>query len=99
MKRNDRLAASKKQTEALLRKVGYVGGKGSVHKVPDYSTPVANLAPLSNTVTYSSKSKKREANVYDGERVLLGIATMHKSNMVPVFSKADATDIAKMRRG
>jgi hypothetical protein len=42
---------------------------------------------------------KREPQVYNGKRKLLGIATMHKSNMVPVFSKDDAEDIAKMRRG
>ena len=30
---------------------------------------------------------------------MIGIATMHKSNSVPVFSTEDAKDIAKMRRG
>ena len=35
---------------------------------------------------------------YSGERKLIGIATMHKSNMVPVFAKQDAEDIARMRR-
>jgi hypothetical protein len=40
----------------------------------------------------------RKENVYTGDK-LLGIATMHKSNMVPVFSKESAEDIAKMRRG
>lgn len=30
---------------------------------------------------------------------MLGVATMHKSNQVPVFSKEDAVDISKMRRG
>lgn len=29
---------------------------------------------------------------------LLGIATMHKSNSVPVFRQQDAEDIARMRR-
>jgi len=29
---------------------------------------------------------------------LLGIATMHKSNLVPVFSQEDAESISKMRR-
>jgi hypothetical protein len=29
---------------------------------------------------------------------LIGIATMHKSNLVPVFSEEDAEAIAKMRR-
>jgi hypothetical protein len=42
---------------------------------------------------------KPEQKVYSGERKLLGIATMHKSNMVPVFAKQDAEDIARMRRG
>jgi len=42
---------------------------------------------------------KNDPKVYSGERKLLGIATMHKSNMVPVFAKSDAEDIAKMRRG
>jgi len=35
---------------------------------------------------------------YSGERKLLGIGTMHKSNMVPIFEQSDAEDIAKMRR-
>jgi len=38
--------------------------------------------------------------VYSGQRRLLGIATMHKSNLVPVFAdrSEDAQDIAHMRR-
>ena len=42
----------------------------------------------------------KESNVYSGERQLLGIATMHKSNMVPVFAdkKEEAKEIASMRR-
>ena len=43
-------------------------------------------------------SKKKEIQQYSGKRKLLGIATMHKSNMVPVFDKEAAKDIAKMRR-
>ena len=35
--------------------------------------------------------------VYTGTKVK-GIATMHKSNAVPVFSDEEATDISKMRR-
>ena len=47
----------------------------------------------------------KEALKYTGERRLVGIATMHKSNMVPVFADDDdkdgsrqATEIAQMRR-
>lgn len=35
---------------------------------------------------------------YSGDRKLIGIGTMHKSNMVPVFEQSDAEDIARMRR-
>jgi hypothetical protein len=37
---------------------------------------------------------------YTGEQKLLGIATMHKSNMVPIFedNKQMAIEIARMRR-
>lgn len=40
---------------------------------------------------------RKESSQYTGGK-LLGIATMHKSNMVPVFKKQDAEDISKMRR-
>lgn len=56
------------------------------------------------TVQYPSEDSgtwtaaKKETMHYTGDK-LLGIATMHKSNMVPVFSKQEAEDISKMRRG
>ena len=52
-----------------------------------------------NLPEYDPSMAKREPQVYNGKRKLLGIATMHKSNMVPVFSKDNAEEIAKMRRG
>jgi hypothetical protein len=42
---------------------------------------------------------KKETRVYDGERKLLGIATLHKSVMQPVFDAEYAKDVARMRRG
>ena len=44
--------------------------------------------------TTEAKEKKQ----YTGTK-LVGIATMHKSNMVPVFSKDEATEVSRMRRG
>lgn len=41
---------------------------------------------------------KRKVNIYNGKRRLLGIATLHKSNLVPVFEKEDLVQIGKMRR-
>tara|TARA_B100000963_G_scaffold361781_1_gene399482 strand:- start:2751 stop:3134 length:384 start_codon:yes stop_codon:yes gene_type:complete len=71
----------------------------SILSKPDYSTNRTGL-PTSDIIPGGSTGPK-ERQVYSGERQLLGIATMHKSNMVPVFAdkKEDAVDIAKMRRG
>ena len=43
---------------------------------------------------------RKEPMQYTGDRKLVGIATMHKSNAVPIFEddKEHAKDIARMRR-
>ena len=72
----------------------------------EYETPKPYVR---NTTQYRSLTTsnvipgacaKKETQVYSGERQLLGIATMHKSNMVPVFAdnKEEAIEIAQMRR-
>ena len=50
-------------------------------------------------ISYDPSMAKKEDKVYNGKRKLLGIATLHKSNMVPVFDKESAIEIARMRRG
>lgn len=40
---------------------------------------------------------KGEDKVYTGDKVI-GIAVMHKSNAVPIFSDEAAKDVSKMRR-
>lgn len=40
---------------------------------------------------------KAPAKVYTGTK-MMGIATMHKSNAVPVFNSEEAVEISKMRR-
>jgi len=91
--------------EAYLKKLGVGKTKLPVNKkgervglndIPDYKTQ--STAKLGNNI--AGHGAAREPNVYSGERQLLGIATMHKSNMVPVFAdkKEDAKDIAGMRR-
>ena len=68
----------------------------SVLSVPDYS-PSGNTLPTSDVIPGGSTAPA-ERQTYSGERTLLGIATTHKSNMIPVFSKQDAKDISRMRR-
>ena len=69
----------------------------SILSVPDYRSS-GNSIPTSDVIPGGSTGPK-ERLVYSGERRLLGVATMHKSNMVPVFDTKDAKDIARMRRG
>ena len=59
-------------------------GRTNTHHIPSLNTGGnATLAP---------------AKVYTGTKVK-GIATMHKSNAVPVFSDEEAVEISRMRRG
>lgn len=69
----------------------------NLNSIPDYKATKPDVE-LSNKI--AGHGPARESNTYSGERQLLGIATMHKSNMVPVFAdrKEDAKDISSMRR-
>ena len=68
----------------------------SIRSIPDYRS-VGNSIPTSDVIPGGSTAPA-ERQIYSGERRLLGVATMHKSNMVPVFDSKDAKDIARMRR-
>lgn len=67
-------------------------------------TPVVSTNVIRETVRYPSLdtglgvATLKPANVYTGTMVK-GIATIHKSNAVPVFSNEQAVEISKMRRG
>ena len=41
---------------------------------------------------------RRETQKYTGNN-MLGVTTMHKSNIVPVFSQEEAQEVSRMRRG
>lgn len=90
----DRKAAS--EHEKWLKSMGVGKTKiKHVNEIPDYST-----GPRMTSDKIAGNGPAKKSNVYSGERKLLGIATMHKSNMVPIFAdkKEDAKDIANMRR-
>ena len=80
------IAKPKKTTEFKEYTPNY-SYRGSDKRIPSTGNGIGNAAV-------------KERNVYNGERQLLGIATMHKSNMVPVFAdnKEQAVEIAQMRR-
>jgi N-acetylglucosamine-6-phosphate deacetylase len=52
---------------------------------------------IESKITSWDPCTKPAEKVYTGTKIV-GIATMHKSNAVPVFSNEDAIEISKMRR-
>jgi hypothetical protein len=53
--------------------------------------------PSLTTTSPAHATAKPERKEYTGT-LIKGIATMHKSNAVPIISKEEAEDVAKMRR-
>ena len=62
-------------------------------KIPEGRNTTAHL----KSVDTGGNATLAPAKVYPGTMVK-GIATMHKSNAVPIFSDEQAVDIARMRR-
>ena len=95
------LEAERKHAK-FLKKMGYNGPVVQRSEPAAHNGVVAGSNPagptkLSNQIP-TGVAPKKEPMQYSGKRKLLGIATMHKSNMVPVFSTEDAEALAKMRR-
>ena len=72
-------------------------------KAPLYTPPApryrgADAPRIPSRDTGLGNAVLAPAKVYTGTKVK-GIATMHKSNAVPVFSDQEAIDISNMRRG
>jgi hypothetical protein len=62
--------------------------------IPEGRNTTAHIKSLNSGLGSATLAPPK---VYTGTMVK-GIATMHKSNAVPVFSNEEAVDIAKMRR-
>lgn len=64
------------------------------------SSAVKQLVPFPSTddwkAKFSGSTAPPEIKMYTGSN-MLGIATMHKSNAVPVFSQQSAQEIGKMK--
>lgn len=96
-KKRASLIAAEQATEALLRRVGYTGKYTGVrvNELPNYKIE-SNLPPTSDKIC--AHGPKKASNTYTGS-LIAGIATMHKSNAVPILRNTnDAIDVAQMRR-
>jgi hypothetical protein len=79
--------------------------KCKTYKAKRFETYVVPTNYRQNTTTHIPSlntdvcdTSRKEVPKYTGEN-LLGIAVMHKSNLVPVFKKEQAIEISRMRRG
>lgn len=94
-------AEAQSKHDAWLRKMGVHPEqmKGKVKdaslQIPDYG---ANKPAIPTSDRICGIASKREMQRYTGT-LIKGVATMHKSNMVPVTNGKDAKEIARMRRG
>ena len=95
-------AAAAASHDAWLRKMGVHPDqlkskpKSSGNTIPDYAATKSSLPTSDRIVPIAGK---RKANEYTGTEII-GIGTLHKSNMVPVRADSnDAKEIARMRRG
>ena len=88
--------------EAQARHEAWLASKGIKGRTKLKGVDHVNLregitenAKLTNGI--AGNGAKRDAKVYTGDYII-GIATMHKSNLQPVTSKEQAVDAATMRR-
>lgn len=63
-----------------------------------YVRDTTQYQSLKTSDVIPTSCSRRESQRYTGT-LIKGIATMHKSNAVPVISQEHAEDIARMRRG
>lgn len=72
------------RAEPLTYKLSAPAGRSTSTHIPSKVTAGGSTAPVHKE--------------YTGTKIL-GIATLHKSNAVPVFSQDEAVEISRMRRG
>ena len=104
LSKKQRLQNVKSSHEEWLASMGYKGGKSlrgkhgrrkGIYDLPDLREGVENTVKTSDTVAMNGN--KKESQKYTGDYIK-GIATTHKSNLMPVTSKEQAIDASKMRR-
>ena len=66
------------------------------YEIPKYERD-PNMPQCSDKIPVGTGGKKEQMQ-YSGERKLLGIGMMHKSNLVPVWDEEGAKEISTMRR-
>ena len=87
-----------RQILAISPKTNYTNTRSISKSVPIPKIPAGRETPLYASIDtgFIPCTKKSEYS-YTGEK-MKGVATMHKSNAVPVFTDNEAKEISSMRR-
>lgn len=102
--KSKRLEQAKVEHEAWLKSMGVgkstlpvnkQGKRVGLNEIPDYRADLRNTVPMSNSV--AGHGTAREQVKYTGT-LIKGIATMHKSNAIPISNKEQAIEVSNMRR-
>ena len=102
--KKERIDAKRKENDDYYKTLGYKGGKSlkgkhgrriGINAVPNYRDDLGDMPATSDVIC--SNGNKRESTKYTGT-LLKGIATMHKSNAVPITSGEQAIEISQMGR-
>lgn len=90
--------AAEKALHATLARVGYKGTSNTGKRA--YTHDLGVVRDKTRTDTVPANGAKKEPSVYTGNEIA-GIATMHKSNAVPIRrdNKQAAVDVTNMRTG
>jgi len=83
--------AGSNNTDPNIRAIAQNGQNSSI------APSLAANVPSHGRVWVTGACSTKPSPTYTGTKII-GIGTMHKSNMVPIFSDEEAVDIARMRR-
>jgi hypothetical protein len=104
--KSKRLAQAQADHEAWLKKMGVddqslknklphdkKGRRLGINSIPDYNT-----GPRVTSDSVAGNGSARESKKYTGT-LIKGVATMHKSNAIPISNREQAIEVSTMRRG
>lgn len=104
LNKSQRLVIAQKEHEEWLASMGYKGGKSlrgkhgrrvGIYSLPNLREGLKPMPATSDQV--AGNGNKKESQKYTGS-LIKGIATTHKSNLIPITNREQAIQASQMRR-
>ena len=97
-KKNRKRSLANLEHEEWLKSRGLHSSQLKNKPSEEYKLELNRNEPYNTNHNITGNTNKVSENVYTGT-LIKGIATMHKSNAVPIINDEQAIEISKMRRG